>query len=58
MVSGRVTFTDGLAFGLSKSMARDLADVGVVVSRYADKPEPAAPYVAWKPTPGDTEPPF
>jgi hypothetical protein len=55
----RVILTENpIVFGLSERMARELADVGVVVPRYANKPEPAAPYVAWKPTPGDTDPPF
>jgi hypothetical protein len=60
MVNGRVIFTDNpIVFGLSDRMARDLADLGVVVPGYAKKePKPMPQHVAWKPTPGDTEPPF
>jgi hypothetical protein len=63
MVRGRVIWTDNpIVFGLSDRMASDLADLGVVVppsDRVAKKePKPMPQHVAWKPTPGDTEPPF
>lgn len=55
----KMIYTNGLAFGLSDRMARELADVGVVIPRQQTQPkETPAPYVAWKPTPGDQEPPF
>lgn len=55
----KMIYTNGLAFGLSDRMARELADVGVVIPRQTRQPkETPAPYVAWKPTPGDQEPPF
>jgi hypothetical protein len=56
---GTVRYTDGLAFGLSDRMARDLANIGVVASvqdRPAPKPMPE--YTAWKPTHSGEQPPF